>query len=449
MHTSSSLTMSTEYDHSALLLHSKRRSAEVLLAAQDKVNMSVAIIPMARDFDWSPSVAGIVQSSFFYGYMACQIPAGYLANRFSGRWLLPVGVATWSGFTAAVPLFGSMVPTLCVARAAVGLGEGVAPSAVNDIVVKSVPKSERARAISTIFGGLHVGSIAGLLLAPPLIDQYGWEAVFYVFGVLGLVWVAGFEAIVRSGAAGGDMAAARKAMRSEMAATGVSTGVPYRAFLRNGPTRALMFTHFANNWFHYTMLAWLPSYFTQTLAIGLGQASTVSLFPSIAGVGVSAITGQIADRLIEGGMPVRRVRQLAQSTAFVAPAACLCAASVFEGSDVSIAFVSAALGLNSFSLSGLYCTHQDMSPQFAGPLLGLTNTSGAIPGIIGVATVGVLYDTTRSWFLALFAPCCVAFLIGTFVYVTAASSEEQDFSNNEPFAFEKWIAEWRSKMLPP
>ena len=31
--------------------------------------MSVAIIPMAEDFGWSSSVSGIIQSSFFYGYV--------------------------------------------------------------------------------------------------------------------------------------------------------------------------------------------------------------------------------------------------------------------------------------------------------------------------------------------------------------------------------------------
>ena len=36
---------------------------------QDKVNLSVAIIPMAQDFGWSPTVAGVVQSAFFWGYM--------------------------------------------------------------------------------------------------------------------------------------------------------------------------------------------------------------------------------------------------------------------------------------------------------------------------------------------------------------------------------------------
>jgi MFS transporter, ACS family, solute carrier family 17 (sodium-dependent inorganic phosphate cotransporter), other len=256
---------------------------------QDKVNMSVAILPMAQEFGWSPSVAGLVQSSFFWGYMLSQIPAGYLANRFSGRWVLPGGVGTWSAFTAAVPLLTSSLPTLCASRAAVGFGEGVAPSAVNDIVAKTIPSHERGRAISTIFGGLHIGSILGLLLAPPLIKSLGWQSVFYAFGALGLVWIVGFERLLMS--KNRDVQDMKRSLRPQASAGGPSSGVPYRAFLRNGPTRALMFTHFCNNWFHYTVLAWLPTYFTQTLSLSIAEASTVSLFPSIAGVMVSSIAG--------------------------------------------------------------------------------------------------------------------------------------------------------------
>jgi ACS family sodium-dependent inorganic phosphate cotransporter len=405
-----------------------------VICNMDKVNMSVAIIPMAKEFGWSPSVVGIVQSAFFYGYMASQIPSGYLANKLSGRVALPGGVVTWSAFTAAVPLLCSSVGSLCVSRAAVGFAEGVGPSAINDIVVKAVPKNERARAMSTIFGGLHIGSIVGLLLAPWLITTFSWPTVFVVFGALGLVWWALFENVLRGSSE--DMAQMREQLRPEDAVSGAASGLPYRAFLRNGPVQALMFTHFANNWFHYTMLAWLPTYFTNTLSLSVTEASVVSLFPSIAALLVASISGQLADRLVESGMPVRRVRVLAQSTAFVLPALCLCFAGIFEGSDASIGFISAALGLNAFALSGLYCTHQDMSRKYAGPLLGLTNTSGAIPGIIGVAVVGLLYDATHSWSLALLAPCCLFFLLGTGVYAASASSDTQDFSNNEPFALE-------------
>ena len=57
--------------------------------------------------------------------------------------------------------------------------------------------------------------------------------------------------------------------------------------------------------------------------------------------------------------------------------------------------ITAALGLASFSLAGLYCNHADLSPRYAPVLLGLTNTSGAIPGIVGVVISG---ETGHSFF---------------------------------------------------
>ena len=59
--------------------------------------------------------------------------------------------------TAGVPLLAGTLPGLFLSRAAVGLGEGVAPSAATDVVARVIPTDQRSRAISFIFGGLHVG----------------------------------------------------------------------------------------------------------------------------------------------------------------------------------------------------------------------------------------------------------------------------------------------------
>jgi ACS family sodium-dependent inorganic phosphate cotransporter len=61
------------------------------------VNISVAILAMSRDFGWSPTISGLVQSSFFYGYLLSQIPGGYASSLLGGRKVLPAGVAVWSG----------------------------------------------------------------------------------------------------------------------------------------------------------------------------------------------------------------------------------------------------------------------------------------------------------------------------------------------------------------
>ena len=42
----------------------------------DRVNISVAIIPMASEFGWDRTLQGVILSSFFYGYLATQIAGG-------------------------------------------------------------------------------------------------------------------------------------------------------------------------------------------------------------------------------------------------------------------------------------------------------------------------------------------------------------------------------------
>ena len=251
--------------------------------------------------------------------------------------------------------------------------------------------------------------------------------------------------------------------------------------------------------FHYTMMAWLPSYFADTLSLNLSQAAQLSLLPPVAAIVASSIAGTAGDALISKGMPVVQVRKLAQCTAFLGPAMCLAGASLTDGSHLKVgkqspcsfatqsqltvfvwtlllaasctqhayntaklaaqscsmtfsspssrpltcdwwsaALITGGLGLASFSLAGLYCNHADLSPRYAPVLLGLTNTSAAIPGIIGVTITGAILDKTGSWPLALFAPSIAFFVTGSAVFAAWGSSDQQSFENNSPFAVEKY-----------
>jgi ACS family sodium-dependent inorganic phosphate cotransporter len=227
--------------------------------------------------------------------------------------------------------------------------------------------------------------------------------------------------------------------------------IPWRAFLRSRPVQALMFTHFSNNWFHYTMLAWLPTYFTDTLSVDLLHAAQTALLPPLAGVAASAAAGPMADALISLEIPLSTVRKLAQCTAFLVPSFFLlgaCTPFVHDSTNLTVASITLALGISSFSLAGLYCTHQDLSPKYASAMLGLTNTAGAVPGIVGVITVGMLFDATDSWELSLFVPSAVLMLLGAAVYTFFCSNDPLDFDNadNKPFAWEARLQQLRSSL---
>ena len=53
---------------------------------------------------------------------------------------------------------------LVFCRFLVGLGEGTSPSSAVNIVAESVPKDQRGRATTLVFGSLNAGSVIGLLL---------------------------------------------------------------------------------------------------------------------------------------------------------------------------------------------------------------------------------------------------------------------------------------------
>ena len=435
-----------------------------VLCNMDKVNISVAIIPMAKEMGWSVGQAGLLQSAFFYGFALSQLPGGYLATRFGGARMLPLGVFLWSAATATVPLVADDQNALFFSRVLVGLGEGISPAAATDVIARAVPVTERSRAVAFVFNGFNVGSVLGLSLAPLIIENFGWRAVFVAFGGLGVFWVAwvglgisprggatpaavravtsgdlapveglvgkrGSETVDAAAAAGADEPNGSDASNASNASADDDRAVPWRAIVSSTPLRALAYVHFCNNWGFYVLLAWLPSYFTQELGVTLTNASLFTLLPPLANIAVASLVGPLADDALARGVDVTTVRKTAQTLALCGPATFMALASFHFGDDesglVTVALITAGVSLSSFSYAGLYCNHQDMSPRFASILLGMTNTVGALPGVIGVPLTGYLLQKTENWELSMFLPAIVLYFSGAAVFAKYGSGEKQ------------------------
>ncbi|MPC20075.1 Sialin [Portunus trituberculatus] len=76
-------------------------------------------------------------------------------------------------------------------------------------------------------------------------------------------------------------------------------------------------------------------------------------------------------------------------------------AMCFVDCDKTLAIVvlCIAVGLNGAIYSGYMCSHQDLSPNLAGTLMGITNTAAAIPGFVTPVVTGALTEqqTLSSW----------------------------------------------------
>ena len=79
-------------------------------------------------FVWPKQIQGYVLGSFFYGYLISQVPAGMLAQRYSGKWVFALFYAISTIGTLITPMaaryhFGVLI----VVRAIVGIGSVSVP----------------------------------------------------------------------------------------------------------------------------------------------------------------------------------------------------------------------------------------------------------------------------------------------------------------------------------
>ena len=171
----------------------------VFICYIDRVNISVAIIPMAEDLGWGMQQQGTVLSAFFAGYILLQVVGGRLADRYGGKAVLGAGVVLWSLFTMLTPPAAALGFTLLIlTRIAMGMGEAVTFPAIYSLFARWIPLTERSRAIGFINSAIPLGTIFALLVTPIIVQAWNWQWAFYSFGLAGIFWFFFWHRMVTS-----------------------------------------------------------------------------------------------------------------------------------------------------------------------------------------------------------------------------------------------------------
>ncbi|KAL0035485.1 hypothetical protein WJX77_008313 [Trebouxia sp. C0004] len=396
-----------------------------MLCNMDRVNMSIAILPMAQQYGWDTATIGIVQSSFFWGYLLTQVLGGVWADKFGGKRVLSFGVIWWSMATALTPLAASLgLPVLLVMRACMGVGEGVAMPAMNNLLSRWVPVGERSRSLALVYSGMYSGSIMGLALSPHMVSRLQWPSVFYVFGFIGIFWFLAWEKNASSSPAVDNKISKeeRDYITSQTVKQREGTKVPWKLILSKRPVWALILSHFCHNWGTFILLTWMPTYYNQVLGLDLMKSGIYSVLPWITMAIAANIGGWVADAMVQKGVSVTRVRKIMQSIGFLGPAFFLTQLSKVTSVGGAVACMMACQGLDACSQSGLYSNHQDIAPRYSGVLLGMSNTAGVLAGVLGTAATGMILKTGTwddVWRVAI-----ALYLVGTVIWNLFSTGEQ-------------------------
>jgi len=399
----------------------------VFICYIDRVNISVAIIPMVEDYGWGLGEQGLILSSFYIGYLLLQIVGGRLSDRYGGKVVLGAGVVLWSLFTLITPpaaAFG--ITVLIVVRVLMGMGEAVTFPSIYSMYSRWVPLAERSRSMALTNSGIPSGTVFALLVTPIIVAAFGWEWAFYIFGAMGLVWILFWQAMVsRSPAEHPSISDEELAIiDGGTEASTAASPPPWKELLTNMPVLAVMVAHFCNNWSLYVLLSWLPTFVNKGLGVDYESVGLFAMAPHIASFIFLNVAGNIADRLVKGGMAVTKVRKLMMTIAFGGITTSLLLVGQVEDAVTAIAIMSAGSALGAFVTGGFSVNHMDIAPKHAGTLMGLTNTAATIPGIIGVSVSGWILATTGSWALLFQVAAGVTFF-GLVFYLIFGSGEKQ------------------------
>jgi len=372
----------------------------MFLSYVDRVNISVAAVTMQTALDWSESKKGLVLSSFFVGYMLMQIVGGWLANIFGGKRILIASLVLCSLCTVLTPIAAHIsFVFLIVVRIGLGLTEAPINPSVYNIFGQLLPASERARSVSFYSSAGFLGTFTALALTGWAVEKFGWEAPFYAFGLIGLIYAGFLHKLIGSpasdprhhpgppGEEGSDGSVKRTSVKS----------IPWGRLLSQVPFWALVFTFFCTSWVFYVLLSWMPSYFTRVHGLPVALAGYYSMASWLFMFLLMNIAGWLADFLVKSHWTTTKTRKFLTSVGLFGTGAMLMIIPRATTPEQALAIFSLTLGFLAIAYSSVAPNVLDIAPRYADVLFGILNTFGSLPGVIGVALTGVLVQVSRSY----------------------------------------------------
>ena len=160
-------------------MHSKGFALATLFAINvlnfyDRQVLGVVAEPIRKEFHLTDTQLGALTTYMTVLYALVGVPLGRLADTWSRRKLLALGVALWSALTAAGG-FVTSYAMLMFSRLGVAVGEAVCAPAGTSWIGDLVEPGRRGRALAFFMLGVPVGIALSFMVSGPVAQAFGWR----------------------------------------------------------------------------------------------------------------------------------------------------------------------------------------------------------------------------------------------------------------------------------
>ncbi len=355
----------------------------------DRVNISVTARHMMPAFGLTNQQMGWVFSAFVAGYALFQIPGGWLADRWGARAVLTGALIWWSLCTAFTALaatspladaFG-VVGALIVVRFTLGVGEAVALPSFNRAVANWMPADARGVGIGIAIGGIGLGSAITPPIAAWVMVNWGWQTVFYLSTVAGLIMSLLWWTLSRDGPEQHPWVKSTDRKATEQKPAPSPVAIPWHALWNTPTIWWLVISYSCLGYVAYLYLSWFYLYLVNVRGFSVLQGGLYGSIPFLAMLIGCPLGGWVTDRLATRH-GITTGRAIAGTTGMTLAGCAVAIGGFVDSPMIGIASLSLGAGCLYFSVGAYWASTTDLSKAHAGTLSGLMNTGANIGGAI-------------------------------------------------------------------
>lgn len=353
----------------------------------DRLAIPVAAPAIRHDLRLTPEQWGWVLSAYVLANALFEIPSGAFGDRHGQRLELTRISLWWSAFTALTGWCRNFTQ-IVGARFLFGMGAaGAYPNAAG-VVYRWFPQREHARAQGFLWAAGRLGGALAPLLLVPFASHFGWRAIFWLLGAVGLLWTAVWRSWFRDSP--GEM---HGVSAEELAEIGSPArehrSVPWAKLLRLTDLWIIVAAYFCyafGSWFYF---GWFTTWLVRGAGFSVAQMGVFASFPFLMGMGGNLIGGFLGERLTKRLGRKAGYRWIT-SVALVAAAGILLAMSEVRSHAAIVVLATVGFGVMDMMLPSAWAMCMSLGAQFGGTASGVMNTAGNLGGWVCTVIFGYL-----------------------------------------------------------
>lgn len=400
-----------------------------LITYMDRSNISVAQPEIAKQFGLSKTAMGLVLAAFTWAYALGQVPSGWFGDRFGPKRVLTVIMTLWSA-TAVMTGAAFGFSSLFGARFLLGLSESGAFPVASRGMQLWFPRVERGR----IQGTTHFFSRFAVAVTPfiagSILLAFGWRAIFYIFGSLGVVWAIAFSLFYR------DLPEEHKGVnRMELAVIrGVNPdgtlkppaitklATPWKQILLSPNMWFISLGYFCFFFGTNFYLTWYPTYLREHLHMYIRSLGIWGSVPLLAGMAGDISGGTLSDLILKATGKAKLARRVVAAPGFLLASAFVIPAALTANRFSSILFLAASFFFLEWVIGPAWAVPMDVGGQFSGTVTGVMNMVGALGGASTAVVYGSLFN--RGFWVAPFLVSAGVMVVGALIWTFLIDPEQ-------------------------